>query len=338
MQPDLWTLYGLMLYSRLFERAVTRLWEKGQISGEMHLGMGEEAIAAGVVSQLREGDAMVLDHRGTPPLLMRGIDPVRLLREFLGSEDGLCAGMGGHMHLFSQEHLAASSGIVGSSGPAAAGFALAAKMLRPGSVAVAFFGEGAMNQGMLLEALNLAIVWDLPVLFVCKDNQWSITTRSASVTGGSLLDRATSYGIQAVEVDGSEVQSVWEAARDLLAPIRLGKGPAFLLARCVHLEGHFLGDPLLEMSRNPLKTIRKRGRSLLLATLMKPGASLRIRLRALKTISLASGAVREQSRGSQDPLMKCRRKLVIQDEKRLNQLEREISHRVNHIVELALHK
>ena len=124
-EPDLWSLYWNMLRSRLFELEVTRLWQEGRIPGEMHLGVGEEAIAAGVVCQLEEGDAMALDHRGTPALVIRGVNPVLLLQEFLGQPDGLCGGMGGHMHLFSKGHLAASSGIVGASGPTAAGFALA---------------------------------------------------------------------------------------------------------------------------------------------------------------------------------------------------------------------
>jgi pyruvate dehydrogenase E1 component alpha subunit len=177
MEPDLWSLYRQMLRSRRFEEAVKDLWEKGEISGEMHLGVGEEAIAAGVVAHLEKGDALVLDHRGTPPLVARGVDLVLLLREFLGRTDGLCCGMGGHMHLFSAEHCAASSGIIGASGPMAAGFGLAAQYLRPETVAVGFFGEGAMNQGMLMESLNLAVAWKLPVVFVCKDNKWALTTQ-----------------------------------------------------------------------------------------------------------------------------------------------------------------
>jgi TPP-dependent pyruvate/acetoin dehydrogenase alpha subunit len=109
MPPDLWSLYEGMLKSRLFEEAVTQLWEDGSISGEMHLGTGEEAIVAGVVDHLGEHDAMALDHRATAALLMRGVDPVLILRELLGQPDGLCGGMGGHMHLFSKAHLAASS-------------------------------------------------------------------------------------------------------------------------------------------------------------------------------------------------------------------------------------
>jgi pyruvate dehydrogenase E1 component alpha subunit len=123
-----------MLFSRVFEEAVTELWNEGLISGEMHLGTGEEAIIAGIVDHLREGDAMALDHRGTAAFLMRGTDPVLLMRELLGREDGLCSGRGGHMYLFSPELLAASSGIVGASGPAGVGFALAAQYLQSGAL------------------------------------------------------------------------------------------------------------------------------------------------------------------------------------------------------------
>jgi pyruvate dehydrogenase E1 component alpha subunit len=242
LQPDLWFLYENMLRSRLFEEAVRRLWNDGRISGEMHLSIGEEAIVAGTVLQLQDGDAMALDHRGTSPLVMRGVDMVLLLREFLGQPDGLCGGKGGHMHLFSKAHLAASSGIVGASGPTAAGFALAARHLRPGKIAVAFFGEGAMNQGMLLESLNLAVVWKLPVVFICKDSKWSITTVSASVTGGNLVKRAESFGMPAREINGTDVECVWDTTQEALKRARTGKGPTFLLATCPHPEGHFLGE------------------------------------------------------------------------------------------------
>ena len=213
MTPDLWSLYGLMFRSRTFEEAVRQIWKDGKISGEMHLGLGEEAIVAGIVSQLIEGDAMALDHRGTPPMVMRGVDPVALLREFMGQPDGLCGGRGGHMHLFAPAKLAASSGIVGAAGPAAAGFALAGQMLRPGTVSIAFFGEGATNAGMLMESMNLAVAWKLPVIFVCKDNGWAITTPANTVVGGNLLARAQAFGMKAIEVDGAEVEAVWSAAR-----------------------------------------------------------------------------------------------------------------------------
>ena len=255
MRPDIRTLYALMYKSRLYEEGITHLWEQGHISGEMHLGTGEEAIMVGIISQLQPGDALALDHRGTSPLLMVGVDPRSIIRELLGRPDGLCGGQGDHMHLFSREHIAASSGIVGAAGSTAVGFALAAQQVRPDTVSIAFFGEGAMNQGMLMESLNLASVWNLPVIFVCIDDQWSITTPSQSMTGGYLCDRARGLGINAISADGRDVEAVWNAASQALSQARAGKGPTFLQASCVHLEGHFLGYPLIRAIRNPISEI-----------------------------------------------------------------------------------
>jgi pyruvate dehydrogenase E1 component alpha subunit len=336
MKLDLWSLYRQMFASRLFEEAVARLWRHGHISGEMHLGMGEEAIAAGVVGQLQAGDAMALDHRGTPPLLMRSVDPVLLLREFLGRSDGLCGGLGGHMHLFSPSHLAASSGIVGASGPAAAGFALAAQHLRPGAVAVAFFGEGAMNQGMLLEALNLAVVWKLPVLFVCKDDGWAITTRAFVVAGGNLAGRARAFGMRTRGVDGSDVKAVWAAAQEALGRARAGDGPTFLHARCVHLEGHFLGDPLLRVARRPLRQMRQMAGSLLKSTFARKGVSKRERIGNVKTtLSFIATSARERSSKQDDPLVRTRRELET-DGARLEQLEAAVAQEIQAALETTL--
>jgi pyruvate dehydrogenase E1 component alpha subunit len=335
MQPDLWSLYTLMLRSRLFEESVAALWKQGLISGEMHLGTGEEAVAAGVVDHLRDGDAMALDHRGTPPLMMRGVDPVLLLREFLGRPDGLCSGMGGHMHLFSPQHLAASSGIVGSSGPAAVGFALAAVHLRPDSLCVAFFGEGAMNQGMMLEAMNLAVAWTLPVLFVCKDNEWAVTTRSSSVTGGSLSDRAGGLGMPTADVDGCDVEAVWHAAQGAVTRARNGEGPTFLHARCIHLEGHFLGDPLLRAARQPAAEMTKVVGPLLRSASKGKGAPIRERLDNLRMIGTLSAAVQDQVSKAHDPLDRARRMLET-DERRLKELEEAVANDIRFTVEKAL--
>ena len=332
-QPDVWALYRLMFRSRVFEEAVARLWQAGQISGEMHLNMGEEAIMAGIVSQLIDGDALALDHRGTAPLVMRGVDPVLLLREFLGQPQGLCGGHGGHMHLFSRDYLAASSGIVGSAGPIAAGFALAAQVLRPGKVSLGFFGDGAINQGMLLESLNLAAAWQLPVLFVCKDNQWAITTQSAAVSGGRLLNRAQGFGLHAIEVDGLDVVAVWRAAREALQLARSGHGPTFLLAHCVHLEGHFLGDPLLDMMRKPITAARKRVVPLMRSMLKRQGAPWRERLAAMRGMTQTIQAVQQQRRSADDPLGRARRQLS--DSVRLIELENEVRQDIRHIVDSA---
>ncbi len=281
---DLWSLYAIMKKSRRFEEAVALLWKDGLISGEMHLGTGEEAILAGVIPHLRSGDAMALDHRGTAAFLMRGIDPVLLLREMLGRPDGLCGGMGGHMHLFSKEHLAASSGIVGAAGPAAAGFALAAQTMHPGAISVAFFGDGAMNQGMLMESINLAAVWNLPVLFVCKDDGWAITTKSSDSTGGLMGERVRGLGVRYLEVDGLDVNQVWQAACQGVERARSGNGPTFIHARCIHLEGHFLGLILLRIIRAPLRELPAIALPLLRSFLSAGGSSLRDRLSGVSNI------------------------------------------------------
>jgi pyruvate dehydrogenase E1 component alpha subunit len=337
MQSDLWSLYGLMMKSRLFEEAIAKLWHDGLISGEMHLGTGEEAIIAGVVSQLREGDAMALDHRGTAALLMRGVDPVLILRELLGRADGLCGGNGGHMHLFSKEHLAASSGIVGAEGPAAAGFALAAQYLRPGGIAVAFFGEGAMNQGMLMESLNLASAWNLPVLFVCKNDSWAITTQSEKVTGGNLNERAGGLGVPAVEVDGCDAAEVWQASHAAIERLRSGQGPTFLNARCVHFEGHFLGFQLLRAVRHPIKEMPEIAVPLTRSFSRSGGADLRERLAGLnEVLSAVLSTLRDPRRDSaNDPLQRAR-KALLSDPVRLQALEDQIEGEISHVLESAL--
>ncbi len=337
MPPNLWALYRHMLRSRLFERAVQQLWLDGDISGEMHLGTGEEAIAAGVLSQLVDGDAMALDHRGTPPLLMRGVDPVALLRELLGRPDGLCAGMGGHMHLYSREHLAASSGIVGASGPATVGFALAARRLRPGTLAVAFFGEGAFNQGMLLEAMNLAVVWKLPAVFVCKDNGWAITSESATLTGGTLAGRAQGFGMPAVETDGTDVESVWHAAHRAMTRARQGEGPTFLHAHCVHLEGHFLGDPLIAAVRRPLRELPQIAGPLTRSLLRWKGAPLGKRAGGLRSIigTLFSSYRDASDHADRDPLTRARQSLTGEPD-RLEELEQDVRHEIEQVIETAL--
>ncbi len=336
MQPDAWFLYEHMYRSRLFEEAVSRQWKEGRISGEMHLSIGEEAVVAGTVLQLQEGDAMALDHRGTSPMVMRGVDMVRLLREFMGQADGLCCGKGGHMHLFSRQHLAASSGIVGASGPAAAGFALAARHLRPGTIALAFFGEGAMNQGMLLEAMNLAVVWKLPLVFVCKDSKWAITTVSATVTGGKLTKRAESFGMPAVEIDGTDAEAVWYAARDAMKRARSGRGPSFLLAACPHPEGHFLGDPLLRITRNPVKEIKNVAGPLVKSVTRLKGGSVAKRTGGLgKVSSLIGQTTKAQLLRQKDPLKILCGKLK-KDSGRLREIEVRIENEIQQVISSAL--
>lgn len=337
MSIDLWLLYALMKKSRLFEEAVAKLWKDGLISGEMHLGTGEEAILAGIISQLCPGDAMALDHRGTAAFLLRGDDPVQLLREILGLPGGLSGGMGGHMHLFSKDYLAASSGIVGAAGPAAAGFGLAAQYLKTGAIAVSFFGEGAMNQGMLMESINLASVWNLPVLFVCKDDGWAITTRPGDSTGGTLAERVHGLGVRYVEMDGLDVEQVWHNARHAIAIAREGKGPTFLHAHCVHLKGHFLGLPLLRIIRNPFREIPAIVSPLIHSFLSAGNSSLSERFTGIKFIlSTILATLRDPRRNFvNDPVARARVTLI-SDPERLKKLENKLEEEIAGILSSAL--
>ncbi len=330
---DKWALYALMKRSRRFEEAVKQLWDEGRISGEMHLGTGEEAIIAGVVSQLLPGDALAVDHRGSAAFLMRGADPVSLLREMLGCEDGLCGGQGGHMHLFSKGYLAASSGIVGAEGPAAAGFALAAQHLRRGAIAVAFFGEGALNQGMLMESINLASHWRLPVLFVCKDDGWAVTTRPAAGADAALDQRVRGLGARFASVDGLNAEQIWEAAHVAIQWLRGGNGPAFLHARCVHIHAHYLGFALLrsmgEMSRSVGPMLR--------AFVHARGAPLRERWQGLQLVlGTAQAAARDPRRTPEkDPVRRLRASLA-SDPAHLEALENRIDAEISAAVAAAL--
>jgi len=330
------SLYRKMLTCRRVEEAIAGLWQEGLVSGEMHLGIGEEGVNAGVLDHLGDGDAVALDHRGTAGMLLRGVEAAAIIKECMGLEDGLCGGMGGHMHLFSKDHLAASSGIVGSSGPAACGFALAAQHLRPKKVAVAFFGEGAMNQGMLMESLNLAAAWDLPVLFVCRDNGAAITTSSPAVTGGSLEERARGLGVPGKSISGVDAEVVWHEAAAMLDRARSAKGPSFLRATCLRPQGHFLGDPLIRMVQKPVAEMKPRTGPLISAAISSGGASISQRLGAITRIMAMLGrAARTQLGNAHDPVLRMRKNLKITADE-LAGLEEEVELIVKDALEKAL--
>ncbi len=313
-QSDRRELFGQMVRARAFEEASADLWHRGLISGELHLGIGEEAVYAGVVSHLRDGDGLAADHRPSEPMLIRGTDPELMFLEMLGSEDGLCGGQGGHMHLFDPERRAASDGIVGAAGPLACGFALDSQIGHTAGVSVAFFGEGAANQGMLLEAFNLAVVWKLPVLFVCKDSALAITTRKSESVGGDLVRRARGFGLKASRVNGSDVASVWCSAGSAIKRARRGRGPSLLLCRVHRPEGHLLGDPLLRAVRDPVGQTGELGPPLARSLNAETGAHIFERLKAMSRIGGAIGvAAREAMFARRDPLSRARRGLPDED-------------------------
>lgn len=332
-EVDVWKLYALMFQSRRIEESIKELWDQGKVPGEMHLGIGEEAIYAGVLSQLIEGDAVALDHRGTGPMVMRGVNLENLILECAGHPDGLGKGQGGHMHLFSKDHLMASSGIVGSSGPAAAGFALAAQTKKSRNIAVAFFGEGALNQGMMMESMNLAVAWQLPVLFVCKDNNWAITTHSKEMTGATPLDRAKAFGMNGVAIDGTDVMTVWSIVHEVLPIMREKGGPYFIAAQCDHPQGHFLGDPLQRFIKDPLKEFGKSTGPLIKAVLAVHGTRIDKRLANLGKILSLIGQSRAPMKNFQDPFLKMQQALAADGTKRS-----EIEKRINQDIMVLMNK
>ena len=194
-----------------------------------------------------------------------------------------------------------------------------------------------MNQGMLMESLNLASAWNLPVLFVCKDDGWAITTKSESLTGGDLNKRARGFGIPAVEVDGRDVSEVWEASHSAIERARSGQGPTFLHARCVHFEGHFLGFQLLRIVRNPLKEMPEIAVPLTQSFLHPSGATLGKRVAGLKKVLTAVlSTLRDPRRDSANDPVRRARKTLLSDPKRLQELEDQIEQEINHVLTSAL--
>ena len=194
-----------------------------------------------------------------------------------------------------------------------------------------------MNQGMLLESMNLASAWNLPVLFVCKDDGWSITTQSKSVTGGDLNERARGLGLPAVEVDGCNVSEVWEAAHSAIERARSGQGPTFLHARCVHLEGHFLGFQPIRMVRDPLGELPEIAVPLTRSFLHPGGAALRERLSGLNTVIAAVlSTLRDPRRDSANDPVRCARSILQSDTARLQALEDQLEKETNSALAAAL--
>jgi TPP-dependent pyruvate/acetoin dehydrogenase alpha subunit len=236
-------IYRQMLLIRGFEDLVQSLFLKGEIYGTTHLYSGQEAIATGVASLLEERDRAAATYRGHGHALALGVDPQKLLDEMLGRETGINGGRAGSMNVNSPaDRLIGSFGIVGGSIAAATGAALALKRTT-GGVAVAYFGDGAMNQGYVFECLNFCQVLKLPLIFVCENNGYGEYTAFRSVTAGEIKARAEVMEVPAETVDGMRVWSVRDAATRALAHARAGNGPAFIEALTYRFVGHSRSDP-----------------------------------------------------------------------------------------------
>jgi pyruvate dehydrogenase E1 component alpha subunit len=241
------------------------------------------------------------------------------------------------MHLFSKELLVATSGIVGASLPTAAGFALANRSLRPGRVAVAFTGTGAMNSGMALETLNLAAAWKLPLVVVCIENGWAITTASEAVTGGDHLERARAFGLRAESVDGRDVRAVHKAAAKLVDAARRGKGPAFLHTTCPRLDGHFLGDPLIRLANQPIAEGKKVFGEVISSAISRRGGGLKDRAGGMtRMMSVMARARRGPARERRGDPMFAARKAMKKHEAERDRIDAEVTKEIEAAIEEAL--
>ncbi len=244
VRPEQWLrMYRQMLTIRLFEEQVNELYTSARMPGLAHLYIGEEAVAVGICEALRRDDYITSTHRGHGHCLAKGATADLMFAELLGKAAGYCRGKGGSMHIADPEvgNLGANA-IVGGSAGIATGAALSAKMRGSNQVAVCFFGEGALGQGVLYEVMNMASLWRLPVIYVCENNQYNEYTAVAETTAGPMRGRPEAFAIPVVEVDGQDVRAVCGRARDAVARARQGDGPLFLLCQTYRFRGHHVGD------------------------------------------------------------------------------------------------
>ena len=242
---ELLDIFRLMLRIRLFEEAVERLFREGLIMGTAHTCVGQEACAVGIAAALRPGDTMTSSHRGHGHLLALGGDPRRMMAEMFGRATGYSRGWGGsQMMMDTSLGFYGANGITGASLPFAAGLALAAQRNSTRAVSVAIFGDGASNQGVFHETLNLASLWKLPLLFVCENNQYAMSTPvSQGLANPIVADRAAGYAIPGIRVDGNDPLAVRDALAPHIANAREGRGPALVELLTYRLSGHSRGDP-----------------------------------------------------------------------------------------------
>lgn len=236
-------LLRTMLRIRRFEERLIALHKRGKLPGFVHLYVGEEAIATGVCSTLRTDDRITSTHRGHGHVIAKGADVRRMMAELFGKVDGYCRGKGGSMHIMDFSlGIMGTNGIVGGGIPIATGAALADRRTGADRVTVSFFGDGASNQGVFLESMNLAAIWKLPVIFLCENNGYSEWTATAELTAGVIAERSHAFGIPGVQIDGNDVVAVRAAALEAVGRARAGDGPSLIECISYRHQGHSQGE------------------------------------------------------------------------------------------------
>lgn len=254
--------YEKMLKIRNFELKALELYSKNMIKGSIHPYIGEEAIAVGVCSalEIKKGDGITSTHRGHGHYLAMGGDLNLMMAELLGKFTGCCKGKGGSMHIADIDvGIYGANGIVGGGIPIACGLSLASILKGKDSVSVTFFGDGASNQGVLYESLNMASIWNLPVIFVCENNKYAQTTpASQTLAGGSVASRSNGFNIEGIKVDGMDVEKVYEVAKNAIDKTRVEKRPILIEAETYRFKGHWQGDPEMYRSKEEVKDWMKK--------------------------------------------------------------------------------
>jgi len=236
-------MYRQMVKIRVFEDSANELYLTAKMPGLTHMYSGQEAVAVGICEALETRDKITSTHRGHGHCVAKGANFKQMFCELLGKDEGYCHGKGGSMHIADQANgnLGANA-IVGGSAGIATGAALTAKTLGTGDVAVCFFGDGALGQGLLYECMNMAALWDLPVIYACENNLYGEYTHVSEMAAGALMDRASAFGIEGHEVDGQDVLAVNDLSQQLVARARNGEGPFFMLLNTYRYHGHHVGD------------------------------------------------------------------------------------------------
>jgi len=249
-----------MLLSRYFDEKVNDLYAEGKVHGTAHFYVGQESVAVGAIAALKEGDVITSTHRGHGHAVAFGLDVDRMAAELLGQATGYCHGKGGSMHIADVgAGMLGANGIVGGSMGIACGAAWAFKRRGQDHAALCFFGEGATNEGIFHETLNLAAIWKLPVIFVCENNQYGMSMSVKKATAiENISDRAPAYGMPGVTVAGSDLDEVYKATLEALERARAGEGPTLLEAITYRYLGHSKSDANLYRTREEIQTWRKR--------------------------------------------------------------------------------
>jgi len=259
-REELLRLYETMALIRAFEERFVALVGQGKFVGTGHLYVGQEAVAAGVCATLQPDDYVTSTHRGHGHCLAKGVDPNEMMAELFGKVSGTCGGKGGSMHIADfRRGMLGANGIVGAGLPIACGAALTAKVTKSGRVVVAFFGDGAANIGAFHEALNLASVWKLPVVFVCENNRYGEATPvEYALAADHVADRAAAYRMPGMIADGQDVLDVYAKARTAVDHARSGRGPTLLECETYRYYGHYLGDAARYRSAEELEAFKSR--------------------------------------------------------------------------------